>query len=88
MNAQEHQFPQYRKYPDGKTFFKITAPDAFEEIRIIGQRYEHHTYKAEKLPDRNMVEDLLNAEGHVAVTSEADYEQFKRYCLEELSAMG
>lgn len=88
MSNTEPQFPLYRKYPDNKTYFKVIGPEAFEEIRRIGNRYELHTYQAEKLPDRNLVEDLIREEGAVETASSSEYEHFKQYCLEHLSPLG
>jgi hypothetical protein len=54
-------FPQYRKYKNGAGFFKITAPDRFEEVKVLpGNRFQHFQFEATILPDRNLVQDMLN----------------------------
>ena len=52
-------FPQYRKYSNDKSFFKILSPDTFEELQIIGENYSLLQFKATILPDRNLIADML-----------------------------
>ena len=54
----EITYPQYRKYPNGKTFFKILSEIAWEEIQVIGRKYILQKYTASILPDRNYINDL------------------------------
>jgi hypothetical protein len=53
-------FPQFRRYKNVETYFKIESLDSFEEIRSLGEKWiiEIHTVKI--LPDRNLVHDLLH----------------------------
>jgi hypothetical protein len=52
-------YPVYRKYLNGLSWFKITGPDSFEEIRKMGTRYLKSTHTVKILPDRNLLHDLL-----------------------------
>lgn len=52
-------FPQYRKYKNGKSLFRITAEDEFTEIQAIGSSFVSYTVKAKILPDRNYIADML-----------------------------
>jgi hypothetical protein len=51
-------YPQYRKYPNERGYFKIISIDEWEEIQVIGSNYKLHCFKASILPDRNFIYDL------------------------------
>jgi hypothetical protein len=53
------EFPQYRRYKNGASFFRIDSPTRFEEIRKLGNRWFVRAYEVKILPDRNLVNDLL-----------------------------
>ncbi len=75
------QFPIFRKYPDKKTYFRILSNEEFEEIKLLGGFYQMLEYKADKLPDRNLIEDMINGkDGFWEVCTEAEFEKFKAYC--------
>jgi hypothetical protein len=63
-------YPVYRKYHNGLSWFKITGPRAFVEIRKMGSRYlvSHHETKI--LPERVMLNDLLHDYSAFAVEIE------------------
>lgn len=52
------QYPQYRKYLNGKSYFKIVSPDEVEELQMIGDKFIFHIIKAKILPDRNFIYDI------------------------------
>lgn len=52
-------FPVYRKYKNEKSWFRITGPDSFEEIRIIGSRFDKSSHQVKTLPERNFILDLV-----------------------------
>jgi hypothetical protein len=52
-------FPQYRKYKNGKSFFKILSNADFEEYQLQFGRLVKHEFKVNILPDRNYIEDML-----------------------------
>ncbi|MCX6310982.1 MAG: hypothetical protein NT084_05025 [Bacteroidetes bacterium] len=53
-------FPQYRRYLNGKNYFRIDSLDSFEEIRSLGERWLLETHNAKILPDFNLINDLLH----------------------------
>ena len=56
----EIKFPQFRKYQNGKSYFKILSIDQFEELKMIpGKGFERHEFQAKILPDRNFIQDML-----------------------------
>jgi hypothetical protein len=81
----EYEFPQYRKYPNNKHFFKIISKDEFYEIAIMGTHYSIHHKVAKILPDRNLILDLLACENSPAVlSSEVEYDKMLEYCKTDL----
>jgi len=58
MNTPEISYPQYRKYKNGKSFFRISSVSSFEEIQIVGSQYFLHHFTAKILPDRNFIYDM------------------------------
>ena len=58
----EIEYPQFRKYPNNKSFFKVFSADEFEEIQVLGNHYFVTQVKARILPDRNFIADMIKAE--------------------------
>jgi hypothetical protein len=53
-------FPQYRKYPNNGSYFKINSLDEFEEVNFIGKKKLHHIFQAKIYPDKMLIQDMLN----------------------------
>ncbi len=72
------KYPQYRKYSNGKSFFKIISNDEFEEIQVLGSSKTIHYFKAKILPDRNYIADLITNENNHWLNCESkEYESLK-----------
>ena len=56
-------FPQYRKYKNIETYFKIISEKKFEEIVIMGSKTIKHTIVAKQYPEILRIHDMLNCEG-------------------------
>lgn len=54
----EITYPQYRKYYNNKSYFKIISSEEFEEIQLLGTKKSVHLFKAKILPDRNLIYDM------------------------------
>ncbi len=52
-------FPQYRKYKNEKSFFKIISLTEWEEIQLVGTKKLTHHFTVKILPDRNFMQDML-----------------------------
>jgi hypothetical protein len=77
------QYPVYRKYPNDLAFFRILSEDEFEELSIIGTRYTLSRIKAQILPDRVYIKDMLDLHnGHWVLSSEEEYFAMKKECEE------
>jgi len=67
-------FPQYRKYPNNKSFFKVLSSEAFEEINVIGKKFFLTKVEAKILPDRNFIADMIEASENWVKIEESEYE--------------
>jgi hypothetical protein len=77
-------FPQYRKYPNNKSYFKITSDNHFEEIAVIGSKYSVNEFSAKIFPDFTFIKDMLdNRDNRWVVISSAEYDSVLKICLAE-----
>ena len=68
-------FPQYRKYPGNRSYFRIMAEDRFDELQVMGNRGILHTVKAEIYPDKLRIADMLTNEGgHWEMSNAEEFE--------------
>lgn len=72
------QFPVYRKYPNDLSFFRISDPSHFEELKITGKHVELYLFEANILPDRNFIADMLEMkDGHWVESNEAEFLKYR-----------
>jgi hypothetical protein len=72
-------FPQHRRYLNGKNYFRFFSRDLFEEVRSVGSKWIIETHRVKILPDRNFVEDLLvNYENIAEEITSSDYDVIRR----------
>ena len=85
----ETSFPAYRKFPSGKSWFKIISPHEFEEIQVFGRYYTEYHLEAQIYPDHVRIADMLACkDGHWEAVSEADYDSFVENCRKTLKKGG
>ena len=74
----EITYPQYRKYPNNRVFFKIISEKDWEEIQILGVHHSIHYFTAKILPFRNFIEDMtFDYERNWVKIEEEEYESIK-----------
>ena len=79
MKEKNITYPQYRKYVNNKSYFKIITPDKFEEIQVLGNKKTINIFEAKILPDRNYIADLtFNYKEHWTVCEKSEYEELKK----------
>lgn len=54
------KFPQFRKYKNGQSYFKIDSESSFTEYKLLGKAVEKYSFEAKILPDRNYINDMLH----------------------------
>jgi hypothetical protein len=88
VNGAMTEFPQYRKYAHGRSYFKVLSTDDFEQLEIIGNRFHLETIRATVYPDKVLILDMLeNTKGHWEVSSAEEYEAKLAWCKANLKAM-
>lgn len=71
-------YPVYRKYTDGRVYFKILSPTEFEEARRTPRGREFETHRAKLLPDRQLIVDMIDMRGGFWLeVSHEEYESLK-----------
>lgn len=51
-------YPQFRKYKNNVSYFKINTPNEFEELKFENGKWVLYSFKAKILPDRNFIYDM------------------------------
>ena len=59
MNFEDINFPVYRKYKNGASYFKILNPLLFEEIQKIGSKKVIRQTEAKLYPEKIFIQDLV-----------------------------
>lgn len=71
------EYPQYRKYKNNLSYFKIDGPDSFTEWKKSVDHWERFDIKAKILPDRNYIQDMLvDFELYWDKLTQAQFEEF------------
>ena len=71
----QFSFPQFRKYTNSASFFKIDSTEHFDEVKKMPSGFKHYSFQVKILPDRHYITDMLNCEKDYWVEiSETDYE--------------
>lgn len=72
-------YPQYRKYPHNRSYFKVISSNEWEEIQVMGNKCSIHQFKATILPDRNYIYDLtFDYTNNWLEITESEYEEVKK----------
>ena len=72
------KYPQYRKYKNGLSYFKISSPVFCEEIKVVGNKRFTYTIEAKQYPEKVFINDLLlNYSEFADDISEEFYENIK-----------
>jgi hypothetical protein len=59
MSFEDINFPVYRKYKNGASYFKIINPLLFEEIQKIGSKKVIRQTEAKLYPEKVFIQDLV-----------------------------
>ena len=69
-------FPQYRKYKELNTWYKISGINEFSEIKQVGEGYLMVKVEAQIYPEKLRVQDMLNChEGRWEELSEEEWQK-------------
>jgi hypothetical protein len=74
-----HSFPQYRKYSNGTTYFKIESEKRFIEVSFIGKKPFIIEINATQYPEFLRIMDMLDCkEGIWEVLDQSEFENVVR----------
>ncbi len=72
----DNSFPQYRKLPNNKSFYKIIDDRNFQEIQLIGERKAFYTIEAKQYPEILKIQDLLAMnEGQYEISTKEKWDE-------------
>jgi len=72
-------FPQYRRYINRRSCFKILNEMEFVERRKEPKGIQEYKFVAKTLPDRNLIQDMLyQPEPHWELISEREWLFFRK----------
>lgn len=74
------EFPQYRKYKNEMSYFKIPDRNSFTEWKKYGKGWEKIEIKVKILPDRNYLSDMLEEDS--LYWDKVSAEEFNRFMLQ------
>lgn len=78
-------YPQYRKYPNDKAYFKIISATEWEEIQVVGSKSFLHHFIVKILPDRNYIYDMtFDYKRNWVAIDETEYEIHRKDAKEQL----
>ena len=67
------KFPQYRKYKNIETYFKIISEKEFEELSLFGNKFVKHLILAKQYPEMLRIKEMLNCEAGIWEVIEEKY---------------
>jgi len=75
-------YPQFRKYPDEKVFFKITGDDSFWELIVYDEYYFYNKIMATTYAEKLRIQDMIKKEGNFYLDSTKDeFESIHESCM-------
>ncbi|MBD79942.1 MAG: hypothetical protein CL840_13600 [Crocinitomicaceae bacterium] len=69
------QFPVYRKYFSGLSYYKINSNNEFEELQLVGSEIHIHAVKAHQYPEKLRIQDMIKCKDDI--WSEMSKEEFE-----------
>jgi hypothetical protein len=67
-------FPQFRKLENGRSLYKITAPNQFTELQQIGSKWFSYSFEVQQFPDLLRIQDMLQGNASFSVINEPEYQ--------------
>lgn len=78
-------YPQFRKYTDGNTFFKIENQNSFYELKRMGKYYSFNFIECKIYPERMFLNDLINQSFEsIEIINEEEFQHYLKTWKSEL----
>jgi hypothetical protein len=80
-----YQFPLFRRYLHGNTYYRINSQDNFDELMVIGRFYVLKDFQAKILPEYQLIVDLIeNVDNRWETITEKDFDIKLDFCKKNL----
>ena len=80
-----YQFPIFRRYLHGNTYYRINSQENFDELLVVGKFFVYKNFQARILPEFQLIIDLIdNAENRWEIIEEEDFENKLDFCKTNL----
>ena len=80
-----YQFPLFRRYLHGNTYYRINSQENFDELMVIGRYFVYKNFQARILPEYQLIIDLIdNAENRWEIIESKDFDMKLTFCKENL----
>lgn len=79
------EFPQFRKYSHGKTWYMIQSFERFTELCVMGSRFFLQEFEAKQYPEKLRITDMLQCKDEIWLkVTEEEYMTFLNNCKSHL----
>jgi hypothetical protein len=80
-----YQFPLFRRYLHGNTYYRINSQDNFDELMVIGRFYVLKDFQAKILPEYQLIVDLIdNVDNRWETIAEKNFDIKLDFCKKNL----
>lgn len=80
-----YQFPLYRRYLHGNTYYRINSQENFDELMVVGKFFIFKNFQARILPEYQLIIDLIdNMENRWEIIKEQDFNKKLDFCKTNL----
>ena len=80
-----YQFPLFRRYLHGNTYYRINSQDNFDELMVIGKFFVLKNFQAKILPEYQLIVDLIeNVDNRWETITEKDFDIKLDFCKKNL----
>ena len=80
-----YQFPIFRRYLHGNTYYRINSQENFDELMVIGKFFVYKNFQARILPEYQLIIDLIdNAENRWEIIEAKDFDKKLDFCKTNL----
>lgn len=80
-----YQFPLYRRYLHGNTYYRINSQENFDELLVVGKFFVFKNFQARILPEYQLIIDLIdNMENRWEIIEEQDFNKKLDFCKTNL----
>jgi hypothetical protein len=73
VNDKNTDFPQYRKLPNDKAFYRINSDRDFDEVQVLGSKVLRYHHEAKQYPEILRIMSMMNCEEPFILAEEKEF---------------